>query len=641
MRPWSGRAVKAARVLVERRDLPGPCGRCNKPIDPTVHRWVVGHIRSRIAYPSLTWEPTNWRPEHKECSDRTGQEAVQEKAALDALRAHGIEPADDPFLSHEAHLTQSPLLPFSLPEDQPRPRLTSDTKISPASVTRDPMTIRPELAWDAERLRAYPWLADLVDVPADASPPLAMTPPHPEAVCSYGWSGCTHVPEGSQIVEWIEKQHKMTLRWWQRLAIVRQHEHRADGTLCWDEVVESARRRSGKSVRMRGVATWRISHADLIGEVQTVVHCGNDLPICREIQRGAWRWATNRWGKASVTVANGKEQIEAADGSRWMVKSQDAAYGYDAGLAMVDEAWDVKPDTVTEGLEPMLLDRLWAQLHITSTAHRRARSLMKSKISVPLARDDDRTLLLLWAALPQDDPGDPETWRKASPHWTEAAHRMIADKYDKALAGEDDPQADDPDPMEGFRAQYLNVWTLSKVTVVKGTPLADEHTWAQLATDAPDAVPDAAAIESWFDGGCSLALAWRLPDGAAVVAVHPAPDLAAAALALDLTGYRGALVLGKSMMGDPAAAGRKTIAGAGTALSAVLDLSRLLAEAQFAHTDVDHLSTQVLAVRTVPGADGPRMASQGRVDAVKAATWAAAAARAQVTTRPRILVSRR
>jgi hypothetical protein len=37
----------------------------------------------------------------------------------------------------------------------------------------------------------------------------------------------------------------------------------------------------------------------------------------------------------------------------------------------------------------------------------------------------------------------------------------------------------------------------------------------------------------------------------------------------------------------------------------------------------------VLAVRTAPGADGPRLVSRGRADAVKAATWAATAARAR------------
>ena len=42
-----------------------------------------------------------------------------------------------------------------------------------------------------------------------------------------------------------------------------------------------------------------------------------------------------------------------------MVKAQDAVYGYDVCLGLVDEGWDVKPDTVNEGLEPAALEKLW------------------------------------------------------------------------------------------------------------------------------------------------------------------------------------------------------------------------------------------------------------------------------------------
>jgi hypothetical protein len=45
-------------------------------------------------------------------------------------------------------------------------------------------------------------------------------------------------------------------------------------------------------------------------------------------------------------------------------------------------------------------------------------------------------------------------------------------------------------------------------------------------------------------------------------------------------------------------------------------------------------------VRTVPGADGPRLASHGRLDAVKAAAWASTAARSKPIRRVgRVLVA--
>lgn len=658
---WSGRRVTQARAHM-RRYLPAECeatthvAECPGIIDGTDDRaWVVGHRASRIEHPELTWAVTNWRIEARVCSDASGQAAVIANAKaelLRELRATGalvdqppldLDADDDLGFPHAPDTPAAPLLPLSLPGTKPRPRITSESKRAHATIQREPLEIPDDMRWDSERVRGYPWLAAFADVPDNASPPLAMSYPPDDAVCSYGWDGCTHlvdhrtgeVVEGASVVGWAEREHRMTLRWWQRFAIVRQHEHRADGTLCWPEVVESASRRSGKSHRMRAVATWRLAHAAVIGELQSVVHCGNDLAVCRDVQKKAWRWAVGRWGKTAVKEGNGKELIEnPTDGSSWVVKAQGAAYGFDANLGMADECWDVKPDTISEGLEPMLLERLWAQLHLTSTAHRRARSTMKTRIAQAIASlGRGRVLLLLWGALPQDDPGDPATWRKASPHWSEDRRRMLEGKYEAALAGEADPEADDPDPMEGFRAQYLNVWPPLNVKPQRGEAVVDKVAWQELTTPRPDRAPDAAAIEAAFDAGVSVALAWRLPDGAALVSVEGVDDLALAGLTVTASGYAGETIVGASLVGDPALAGLRTKPGKGTPVGAVLDLGRLLADAMLAHDGSEHLARQVLAARTVPGAGSTRLASHGRVEAIKAAAWAAAAARAKPVRR--------
>lgn len=318
-----------------------------------------------------------------------------------------------------------------------------------------------DLAWNAKRLAKYEWLRPFLDVPDDAAPPLAMSLPPDDAVGSYG----------ADAVAWIEASQKIKLRWWQALAITRQLEHREDGSLCARVVVESAPRRAGKSVRVRGIALWRMAHPDLFGEVQTVIHTGSDVAICREIQRGAWRWSEEVAGW-TVSRSNGKEAVETPTGDRWLVRAQQAVYGYDCCFGIVDEGWNVSPDTVSEGLEPATLERRSPQLHLTSTAHRRATSLMRSRLRVALAGGDE-DLLLLWAAPPDSDPGDPEVWRAASPYWSADRRRLIADKYTKALAGKADPQADDPDPMAGFTAQYLNIWPLQEVP----DPAIDPAAW--------------------------------------------------------------------------------------------------------------------------------------------------------------------
>ena len=220
---------------------------------------------------------------------------------------------------------------------------------------------------------------------------------------------------------------------------------------------------------------------------------------------------------------------------------------------------------------------------------------------------------------------------------------MLAAKYEKALLGEADPQADDPDPMEGFRAQYLNIWPLSTAAATRGNPIVDKAAWAELqALGVFDpATADAAAIESWFDAGAAVAFAWRLADGAAAVSVLDVPDLTAAAAAIQAAGYRGRVPAGSSLLADPALRGIPTTTGQGRVITAVTDLSRLLAEGQFAHDGSELLTRQVLAVRTVTGTDGPRLASHGRADAIKAAVWAATTARAKPVRRgrPRVITA--
>jgi hypothetical protein len=489
------------------------------------------------------------------------------------------------------------------------------------------MEPREGLGWDPVALGAHGWLQPFLEVPDDAAPPLWMTPPSDDAVGSYG----------AEAIEWIERTQKIALRWWQKLAITRQLEHREDDSLIWRSVVESCPRRAGKSVRIRGMALWRMAHAVMIGEVQTVVHCGNDLPICREIQRGAWKWSIEQdW---TVTRANGKEAIEADDGSRWLVRSQDGVYGWEAGLAVVDEAWDVKPDTVSEGLEPAMLERLWAQLHLTSTAHRRATSLMKQRIADALTIDDGETLLMLWGAPAGADLGDPEVWKAASPHWSEDRRRMIASKYAAAMAGEADPQADDPDPLQGFACQYLNIWPLKSAPPERGTAVVSMEEWAALAEVPPAGPPDAAAIESWFDGGVSLALAWKVGE-VTVVAVEDMADLAEAAEALKESGFRRTATIGASLMEDPALTGVRARKGQGRVGATVQELDRLLAEDVLRHDGGEHLTGQVLSARTLPGADGPRMASTGRADAIKAAVWVVADCRKKSPAKPLLIAGR-
>ncbi|WP_202875524.1 HNH endonuclease [Kribbella speibonae] len=494
--------------------------------------------------------------------------------------------------------------------------------------------IPDELTWSVFCESAPDWALPYLDLDENSNPPLAVSPIHPDATGSYG----------PQAVEWIEQVEAKTLRWWQALGLVLKLQHDAEGRLLKRLVVESAPRRAGKSVGLRGLALWRMEHgAELFGERQEIVHTGSDLAVCRKAQKEAWRWAEAHWGRRSVTRGNGKEAIESENGDVWLVRAQDATYGWDTTLGLVDEGWDVKPDTVSEGLEPSLLDRQSPQLVMTSTSHRRARSTMRTALATALTGEDPRTLLLWWGTLPGADPADPETWRKASPYWNEGRAEYVAAMYAKALAGEQDPEFDDPDPMRGFVCQYTNQWDLhERGAIDRGEPVLEADEWAALQVipmESPEpAPPDAAAVEAWFDGCLSLGLAWATDDGV-VVSVTDQPDLTSAVAALKASGFRRTAVVGASLLEDPVLKGVRVKAGQGRAALAVQELVRLIAEDAFRHDGGEHLTTQVLAARTVPSADGHRMSSKGRADALKVAVWAAGAARRKSVGRPRIITA--
>jgi hypothetical protein len=163
---------------------------------------------------------------------------------------------------------------------------------------------------------------------------------------------------------------------------------------------------------------------------------------------------------------------------------------------------------------------------------------------------------------------------------------------------------------------------LRPVTVERGDPVVSADGWADLAVAVGSGPPDAAAVEDWFGEGVSLALAWRADDRV-VVSVLALADLSEVPAALAAAGFKRRATVGASLLDDPSLAGVKVNKGQGRTAAAVQELRRLIAEDVFRHDGGQHLTEQVLAARTRPGADGPRMVSSGAADAIKAAVWAA------------------
>jgi hypothetical protein len=431
------------------------------------------------------------------------------------------------------------------------------------------------------------------------------------------------------------------LRWWQRLSAYRILEFDEEQRLVWPTILLSTARQVGKSILVAGLAQWRITQAEWFGEEQLVIHTGKDLPVCREVQRSSRAWARHHSGSGWHALdANGKEEVSAPDGSRWMVRSKDAVYGYSASWALVDEAWDVRSAAVDDGLEPTMMERAQSQLVLTSTAHRRATSLFPSRRAGAI--DDlaspDGVLLLEWSAREDVDLDDRAAWRMASPHWSSRREQMLARKLARALAGEGDVEDIDEDPVESFRSQYLNLW-IPPAARLRGRdePLLSEASW-DAAADVlaePGPGPLAVAVEDFFGLGASVGCAAFTNDGSSRVlvwgAMFPSRLLAldhAAATALSRDG--SSLLVGASLSSWAAAAlieePALTVEPVGLAQtrSALPALRDLLARRELAHDGGGVLSSQAVECLVIPGAAGLAVSPRSpRSDCIRAVGWAA------------------
>jgi hypothetical protein len=571
------------------RQLPTTCATCPR-IVKLGDKWVIHHTPSRgeliaMGQAHRQFDPDTWAIQCRPCSDKSGQQGVIDKAKAEAR----VEKAAGSL----------PVLEGGPPHGNLRP--------SPCVKSEDPNTP----VFDPKSVEGVAWLADLLPIPADAAWPLYMSPPPDDAVGSYG----------VEAEKWIADELGIRLRWWQRFALRMQWAHRADGSLCFRTVIESTPRRAGKSVRLRTASVYRTSHAEIFGEQQLVLLCGKDTAIVLEHHRKTWAWAkTTGW---SLRRRTGAEEIEAPDGSRFVIRGKDSTYGYDVGYGIVDEAFGVPVSVVDDGLEPSLLERCNPQLHLVSTSHRRATPLMRRRITAALANgfEDASTLLLMWAAPKDALIGEEAVWRAASPHWTAERRAFIATKYEQALAGTAEPDPDDPDPLASFASQYLNsAWWVDALTPTGESVFTDSE-WEAFNGHVPG-VPAVAAVEAWFQSGAACSLAEPLGDGRVGVTSKTYDDVPAAIAAAQASGA-GVLLVGKSIASG--LVGVEPVGG--TTRQAAMDLRRFADDGLLSHDSSPDLTEQVLALRVLPSSDGARLVSKSRADVVKSACWAVDRAR--------------
>jgi hypothetical protein len=487
----------------------------------------------------------------------------------------------------------------------------------------EPEPERDGLEPDDERWDV-PWLKKLRRVPRDAVWPRLMTVPHPRAVGSLG----------EEVVRRAEARAGIRLRWWQRLVAARVLEVDARGELVWETVVWTMARQLGKSWLLRELIWWRIHEGERFGEPQDVMHTGKDVAICKEIQRPVRAWAKARRDEYKVTEVNGQEQIERlADGSRWMIRAKEAVYGYAVSVAAVDEAWKVRAAQIEDGLTPTMVERAQPQLLLISTAHRLASELMLDRRRVALAglEAGDGDLLIEWSA-PQDARlEDVQAWRLASPHWTQKRERLIRKRLEAAKLGEVDLSAEEPDPEQSFRSQWLNQWPRRRTEPPGNVEdLLPAGIWPQLEETDLETGPLIVALEDDYGRGAAVGCCWRLEDGRLAVdgwttvdwdsAIAHVERLHAQHRVYEL--YVGASLLDRVPRDGSFLARPVGMTEARAGLAVFRDLA---ATGMLAHEDTVELDTAVAQTQVRESPSGLVIA-RGPAHLVKAVVWAVAAA---------------
>ena len=274
-------------------------------------------------------------------------------------------------------------------------------------------------------------------------------------------------------------------------------------------------------------------------------------------------------------------------------------------MVFVDEVQDARQPVIDRTVRPILSGArvVNPQAWFAGTGERDESEVLRGLRRAGVRPGAD-TLWLEWSAPPGCCPTDEDAWRWASPDWSESRRESLA--ADLRTMQEVD-----------FRSEYLVQHDAQVTLWLPG--------WPGLRVAGP--VWSTVAVEC-APGSSRPCVAFAgLVDGRVVVGVQLADSMAHAAALVRSVGT-GAPVVGKALLSDPVWSDLGAVPMTGTSVQALAEFRQLVDEGVLVHDGSDLLAEQVAAVRMEPAAGGGlRLTSLEPVDAIKAALWAAQAAR--------------
>lgn len=599
-------------------NLPAPCARCGVVIPHGIdsHLVQLDHIGIPVRDGG---QPGEGALSHRRCNTADGAQVTNTiRRNKTAERLARATKTDEATRHNENSLQNIDTPPGFLSESARTPRATFSAHSGDRPGDGDSQTGRLLPAAIEAAVLELPWIKALGPVPGDVTLPRVMSGPHPRAFGSFG----------PNLIAFARKRHGLALRYWQAFALSRVLEHDIDGHLVWDEALLSTARQVGKSTALRALALFRMEHPDLFG-TDIVMSVATSLKIAAELQRPARLWADRvggfkTFGGASYVAIERRE-----DDQRWVVAAASSSHSYTVGLMAVDEVWGIPAQLIEDHAEPTLLAAQNPQLLLTSTAHPEATSLFldRRRAAIEELTDPVSRLILEWSAPPDAvELDDVALWRRASPEWTDQRERLMRKSLATATAKRD---------VASFRAQYLNIWPRPGEVAEKNPPLVDANAFMSAQGGAPVGLTwPVVALEDNFSGGGALILAEY--DGNLVrvtgeLFADRAVAYERAAWILDRAGSTGRFLYGASLADEPELETMpvppESRGGVETRRALAVFASLWRQRRVVFDRDAADVSRLVLAARTASTSTGPTLSLDfGRVDAVRAAVWAIAAA---------------
>jgi len=192
------------------------------------------------------------------------------------------------------------------------------------------------------------------------------------------------------------------------------------GIPAYRQVTIEVPRQQGKSV---GILSLMLARA--IDQPGTMISYSAQTRLAgRKRLLDVW-WPRIRGSKLRKLVeprrAFGSEAYTFFNGSLLMLASgtETSDHGDTLDLAVIDEAWAQRDDTIEQAVKPAMMTREAAQLVVVSTAGNENSSYFKGKVEDGRAMAElgatDTAAYFGYSAPDGADPGDPATWRGCMP----------------------------------------------------------------------------------------------------------------------------------------------------------------------------------------------------------------------------------